>query len=395
MRKWRVASGEWHVASGRAQAVWPVRCWMNRGRKSDDRALGPWSLGIGHSGFTLIELLVTIAIITILAALLLGVAATAGERGREARTKSMIARLHTLISEQYESYASRRAPISDNVRAQINSNISNVRARGPALADARLYALRELMVMEMPDRWSDVLLNAVPETGNPAAVTPAAPLYLKSTSGSTYGGPTPLIEAYRRHYFTVANGINSITGAPNTAEQVLANQGAECLYMIVMFATADGEARGLFNEKDIGDTDGDGAPEFLDGWGNPISFIRWAPGLESDLQANANQLGDRTSQPWLAQAAADHDPMDPFRREPYAFRLVPFIYSAGGDERYDIYTARGTTTWPDPNPSPTTFGTPRLNPYKKVTSIEGEWYLGTAVADTATDNIHNHNITSQ
>ena len=46
-------------------------------------------------------------------------------------------------------------------------------ARGQATAEARLYALRELMLMEMPDRWSDVALRQV--TG---ATTIGDPLYL-------------------------------------------------------------------------------------------------------------------------------------------------------------------------------------------------------------------------
>ena len=53
----------------------------------------------------------------------------------------------------------------------------------------------------------------------------------------------------------------------NDQTDIVANQGAECLYMIIMNACGDGEARTLFPESSIGDTDGDGAPEFLDGWG--------------------------------------------------------------------------------------------------------------------------------
>ena len=48
---------------------------------------------------TLVELLVAMAIISILAALLVGVAATAGATAREARTKSLVARLHTLLAD--------------------------------------------------------------------------------------------------------------------------------------------------------------------------------------------------------------------------------------------------------------------------------------------------------
>ncbi len=60
--------------------------------------------------------------------------------------------------------------------------------------------------------------------------------------------------------------------------------------MIVTLACGDGEAKTLFKESEIGDTDGDGAPEFLDGWKHPISFLRWAPGFDSQIQLNLKTL---------------------------------------------------------------------------------------------------------
>ena len=129
----------------------------------------------------------------------------------------------------------------------------------------------------------------------------------------------------------------------------MTNQGAECLYMVITLACGDGEARSQFHESDIGDTDGDGAPEFLDGWGNPISFLRWAPGFDSQAQLNANLLGDRPPLPpqnptslnatWIEAANNNHDPYDMYRVDVAAFRLMPLIYSAGRDEEFDIVDA--------------------------------------------------------
>ena len=53
--------------------------------------------------------------------------------------------------------------------------------------------------------------------------------------------------------------------------------------LVIMNATGDGEARTLFSKQDIGDVDEDGAPEFIDGWGNPIGWIRWPAGVVSDF----------------------------------------------------------------------------------------------------------------
>ncbi len=165
--------------------------------------------------------------------------------------------------------------------------------------------------------------------------------------------------------------------------------------MVVMLFTGDGEARTLFSRQDIGDTDDDGAPEFLDGWGRPIHFIRWPAGFlgESDLMS-----GD---------AQSDHDPFDPFRRDhlsaqgpsaksyPFngnwilqlrnpdsAFRLVPLVYSAGSDGITDINNSGGLVTQFDPYardadpPNDFEFGVPRDD------AGDGE--------DNSIDNIHNH-----
>jgi hypothetical protein len=108
----------------------------------------------------------------------------------------------------------------------------------------------------------------------------------------------------------------------------------------------------MFGKQDIGDTDEDGAPEFIDGWGNPIAWLRWPAGFvaRSPLMS--------------ADAQSDHDPIDVYRRDdpaavrplpnryptmvqPYvvrladpmpAFRLIPLVYSSGPDGISDINT---------------------------------------------------------
>jgi hypothetical protein len=39
-----------------------------------------------------------------------------------------------------------------------------------------------------------------------------------------------------------------------------------------------------FTDKEVMDTDGDGLPEFVDAWGNPLQFFRWPLLYHSDLQ---------------------------------------------------------------------------------------------------------------
>ena len=178
--------------------------------------------------------------------------------------------------------------------------------------------------------------------------------------------------------------------------------------MIITLACGDGEARAQFGEHNIGDTDGDGAPEFLDGWGHPISFLRWAPGFDSQIEINANELSSPLSASDQTRIAKDHDPFDIFRVDANAYRLVPLIYSAGRDESAGIYDAPDFVAWPltnnlslnNSNPPPYFGPQSRLTPYQTVSdgaSPPHNAYLGTSmhivdpnVDETSTDDVHNH-----
>lgn len=346
-------------------------------------------------GMTLVELLVAILIIAILGALVIGVAAVAGETARESRTRNMVDRLHTLVMEHMDTYKNRRIKLSPTVEQTISQNNSLIdRQKREAIAEARLYAVREMMLSEMPDRWSDVLLSPVPSS--PSVNDGLAPLYLPQR--------TSLSNVYLRRYQQLVGRENTITGNRNTRADILSNQGAECLYLLVTLATADGEARTLFHESNIGDTDGDGAPEFLDGWGHPIEFLRWAPGFDSEIQSNANELDNPLSgtsqEAWFKAASGDHDPYDMFRTHSVAFRMVPLIYSGGRDEEFGYFPTDEYVPWPltqsfsvSGNRFP--YLQPALDPYVKA-RVDGTSklaYLGTDNGEkTATDNIHNHLI---
>jgi len=246
-------------------------------------------------GVTLIELLVTMTIMAIIAAAILGTAAAAIESARVRKTRSTIAKIHALIMERYASYETRRIDVDpiiiqaiDRWAAEAVSPVERrVRsvARGQMLADARLLGLRELMKLEMPERWMDV-------TYVPQILSESPPLAKKY---------------YRYYQQTQATAVDeSIT------------ERAETLYMVVMAATGDGEARTHFSRQEIGDLDGDGAKEFVDGWGTPISWLRWPAGVVSDLQPLVAG-GTRPSE-------TDHDPFDPYRRDSPSVTWPPLEY---------------------------------------------------------------------
>ncbi|MEM1305861.1 MAG: prepilin-type N-terminal cleavage/methylation domain-containing protein, partial [Planctomycetota bacterium] len=108
---------------------------------------------------TLVELLIAITILAILAGLILGVGAVAAETAREAQTESTIARIHTLLMDHYDTFRNRRVSLNDNYGTALDNapsyDITGLNS-GQLLALGRTAGTRELLKIELPDRWSDV-----------------------------------------------------------------------------------------------------------------------------------------------------------------------------------------------------------------------------------------------
>ena len=47
-----------------------------------------------------------------------------------------------------------------------------------------------------------------------------------------------------------------------------------------------------FTDKEVHDTDGDGLPEFVDAWGQPLQFFRWPLLYHSDIQRGQEFVSD-------------------------------------------------------------------------------------------------------
>ena len=225
-------------------------------------------------GFTLVELLTVIIIIALLATLGLAVQRASVESARRSRTQTTIAKIDHVLSGIYEKYQYRKVALNladdhlSNILGDTTGNlIANFlnngepdkaqQARRTARMIARTRALRELLLMDMPTCVGEVMVNV---GGTPTPLTPE------------YAEKTPLSNLYYKLVTAQADP--------------LATTNAELLYMIVM--NADPEARTLFHDREIGvweDGQRTGGKVFLDGWGNPICFLRWAPGLvDSDRQ---------------------------------------------------------------------------------------------------------------
>lgn len=241
----------------------------------------------GPRGFTLVELLVSITVILTLAGIALVAVNATRQEARIARTKATIAKIDHLIMARYESYRTRRVPV----------NLTGL--AGKQAAEVRYRALLYMMWMDMPERITDI-------KGDTNFATPYS---LPNAAGRTLP-----YTALARQY---AYRLQAQPASPDY-------QHGEMLYAVV---TSDPEARELFQDDEVRDVDDDGWPEFVDGWGMPIYWLRWAPGFTieaglSDIQA--------------ADPVGAHDPFDSHRVQGNAYHLIPLIYSAGPDKKYGV-----------------------------------------------------------
>jgi len=348
------------------------------------RLPSPWVRPLARSstGFTLIEVLVVITIIGIVASMGIGALFQAQEVARRSRTKGLIARLHTQISSRWDSYRTRRLPIDFSTASSVagrpgtyfdpnNFQASATSTRGmpsalSGIIGLKLAALRDLMRMELPDRYNDLLF--IPNTrlwtnAQSFALSgggPQSAIWGSNSSGMpgwidpASGQGIPSFPALRMAYLRRVQAANPYFPASATLEQIIYQgvtlttggqsvpladqfQSAECLYLIMTTGFGDENSEGqTWHTRDVADTDNDGMPEFIDGWGTPIEWIRWPAGYFSDLQPTSLPTGD-------------HDPSispDPFDIRgidrvpptggsnpppPRGYSIFPLIVSAGRD----------------------------------------------------------------
>jgi hypothetical protein len=262
------------------------------------------------------ELLVTITIIGIMSGLVFGALHSAREMSAASATKATITKLNAIIMKRYESYLTRRVPISTTGMSP------------KAAALTRLNAIRDLMWMEMPDHFCDI-----------------------DGKDSYKGSIQPPPALWQMYNGKVAASVAA--GKPAT----LNFEQAKLLYLIVSMGSP--EAMQQFSQSEIAVDPGDGWSYFVDGWGHAIFFLRWAPGFSNRLDllrlrerpSSADQPQDfnipAPSDIQSGDPINDHDPFDTRRVDSVipgdpsggsgAFRLIPLIYSAGPNSQLGIF----------------------------------------------------------
>ena len=241
------------------------------------------------------------------------------------------------MTKRYETYRTRRIPL--NLSGQNPNQVATI----------RMQAIRDLMRMEMPERW--VAITAAPKAAS-----------LKSPS---------LQRTYQAKYN--ANHPNATSD----------HQQAKCLYLWVM--TAMPEAKGLFRPEEIADVDKDGWKCFVDGWGNPIGFLRWATGATawSDIQIDdtaGSNLHHDPFDPTLIQNGQNTQPStSPYRKLKAAYHLYPLIFAGvlskvqlpnGLFDDYGIALGNKTTTG---DPRDASVSTPSVDPFDTSYNGSPQW----------------------
>ena len=339
-----------------------------------------------RAGFTLVELLVVLAIITLISSFMLVAVGELRIMTQHSRTKQQVEKLHTLLMQKWDEVTNRPLPI----RMPPNANMVNA-------GRVRLNAVRELQRIELPERISDiywvedpagfqasdysrVVRQRDPGTGLQADEYPRAFLSFFYSSAPLVGRSDGLgagmdlndpnrayTSSSTKTYRQKAEDLYRITGKVWTHQF----QAAECLYLILStMRDGDSSALDFLLASEIGDTDEDGMPEIIDGFGRPFEFLRWAPGFSAgrgpdgrwgvatidddqngliDDGAEANWPGSddiySPSEIQSVSATESPDVMDTTMSDPRwndqnasndPFTLLPLVFSAGRDGYFGV-----------------------------------------------------------
>jgi prepilin-type N-terminal cleavage/methylation domain-containing protein len=310
--------------------------------------------------FTLVELLVAVAIMGFITSMMVVALNSVSADAKRTRAIGEVTRLSEMISMLYDEESSRAVAIAPTSVTDHSIHV------GVEAALLKLAIVRDLLRYSLPDRRSDLLTDPAPifvplrhdqdGLGNYLAQLPS-PISASAVSRNLK----------RSQYLTRLRALLSIplaitdpgfTAAVN-AKWSSENESSECLYLILSIHSIDGtplmeNVRG----KDVRDTDGDGVPEILDPWENPVAWIRWPVGFWltyemrdltdeqarfDALTARANSFGDDNvdfmRSDWGYWTTNGYPITNPgggpdLNLKPYDVK--PIVLSAGPDGAFDL-----------------------------------------------------------
>jgi prepilin-type N-terminal cleavage/methylation domain-containing protein len=317
-----------------------------------ERQFVPRHRSRSRRGFTLVEIMVTLVVISILAGVTMVGIASARESARNAQTRALIARINEVLLNKWDEYRYRVLPVQLDPAsaADLGTDTETPPQLLPEEAGRiRLMMLRDLMRMELPDRGVDLFVNnsgtlvasgattvrAVVQTfsGSGAVATPVG-----STTVNIPWTPSPQLARYQSIVTNILDSPQNggdgdgTLGLAEFNNWVAENESAECLYLVMSTITTNGiPALDLIAPYQIDDTDGDGMREIVDGWDNPVSWIRWPAGsADPRIDTTTPDEFDILGSDW----GADQTDVE------LAYSLVPQVISPGADGQLGLLTTQ-------------------------------------------------------
>ena len=242
-----------------------------------------------RSGFTLIEILIVLLIVSFLMATLGVTISNMLTSAKEAQTIATIEKIDGLIAERqqglervffrgrdFKRYVERFHEKLLKGDPTATPPVPQLFGLSPKAveAGARKDFFRSIFPQrfrEMEDTRDPTLVTA----SNPRGVTPDT-----NGDGRPDGDGIPdriqFDEVYGEGAGTIVwNGVTPFQQPNNHRPET---ESAELLYFALTRMSTYGVApvgTDAFSTREVADTDGDGLPEFVDGWGQPLRFYRW------------------------------------------------------------------------------------------------------------------------
>jgi len=232
-------------------------------------------------GFTLIELLVVMAIVAVLMTLTVQATQVFVVQAERNSTRATIRKLNGLLRDRIEAYdraytgETRRRFIRETVKIlEAGTNVGEEFAYAKYTPDSAESALRVLAWKTgfryyFPQKMSD-LTDFEPST----QITGVSDVLYSRVMAPV--ARQQLIEAGNPSPTATEILAQATTNWTNNHDEN--TESAELLYYFLLRSSDFGSSSldgDQFNGNEVADTDGDGLPEFIDRWGEPLRFYRW------------------------------------------------------------------------------------------------------------------------
>jgi prepilin-type N-terminal cleavage/methylation domain-containing protein len=308
-------------------------------------------------GFTLIELLVVVAIIGTLSGMFVLAYRGAQQESNTQKTRTTLQKISSVMTSLYEEYS--HEPLGVTFNSAWPLSVGAI-SRSNEIERTKLFMTRERLRFELPDcaedlRWTTSLRATggtvtsvdfyIEETQKLSRRSITTRFVNPSTGNAIVYGPNSPIALYplsnrairlMRKLSIRANASAPFTPIPGWETS---NANAELLYLIVEDAMFDGSsAIEVFGKSEIGDLDGDGLYEFIDAFGRPICWMRWAAGSRDAIFSYPDPLDPNLVIGTGAnrRLSVGDEPYDVMGLDSFEPLGQPLIISAGNDRRFGV-----------------------------------------------------------